>query len=126
MVAYSNPRNLKDKLGPRLVRKMMLKKDMKKCEKPPCQICGFVHEGCKFQGECTYSINFPFNCDSSRVRYVIRFMSEVLLRLSVNVSITITVILPGMGNDRGVWRVINYKQIFLSRVRMELMICVSK
>ena len=51
------------------------------------------------------------------VRYVIRFMSEVLLDLSENVSITITVVLLGTVNNRGVWRVRNYMQIFLSRVQ---------
>ena len=49
IVAYRRPRNLKDELARAKVKKENDEKGMKKFEKPRCQICGFVDEGCTFQ-----------------------------------------------------------------------------
>ena len=109
MVAYRKPRNLKDKLVRAKVRKENdEEKDMKKYGKPRCQICGFVDEGCTFQGGCTYIINFPFNCDSSGTLYTLtcktcqKIYVGSTITLSENGLITIRVVLPGMVYDRGV------------------------
>ena len=72
MVAYRRPPNLKYELVRAKVRRENDdEKGMKKYGKPCCQICGFVDEGCKFQGGRTYFVNFPFHCDSSGVVYIL-------------------------------------------------------
>ena len=108
-MAYRRPCNLKDELVRAKVRKKNdVEKGMKMCGKSRCQTCGFVDEGCIFQGERTYFIKVPLIVIHLEwftfylVRYVIRSMSEVLLRLSENVSIITSVVLPGMAKDRRV------------------------
>ena len=72
LVASRRPRYLKGELVRAEVRKENdIEKGMNKCGKLRCQICGFVDKGCTFQGERTYFINFPLNCDSSRVVYIL-------------------------------------------------------
>ena len=66
------PSNVKDELVRAKVKwENDIDKGMKKCGKPRCQICGFVDEGCTFQGKCICFINFPFNCDSCEVVYIL-------------------------------------------------------
>ena len=111
MMAYRRPRNLKDKIVWAKVRK---EKAVRSKE--------IVHTSSTFPLIVILLEWFAFDL----VRYVIRFMSDVLLRLSENVSIIIRVVLPGAVEDRGVWRVSNCTHIFLNRITIELMICVPK
>ena len=49
---------------------------MKKCGKSRCQICSYVQEAEEFEyGNKKYWINYPFDCDSDGVIYVIRCIS---------------------------------------------------
>ena len=136
MVAYRRRRNLKDELVRAKVRNENDdEKGMNNCVKLRCHaatllglLMRVVHSKRGVHTLSTYPlivIHLEW-CAFSIVRLAKRFMSEVLLRLSENCSITMKVVLPGMVKDREVWRVIKYMHIFSSRVTMELRICVSK
>ena len=51
-------------------------KGMNKCRKSRCQICIYVEEAEVFKyGNKKYWINYPFDCDSEGVIYVVRCIS---------------------------------------------------
>ena len=69
MIVYRRPHNVKDELNRAKVNwEDDIEKDMK-CGKPRCQIRRLVGDGCRFQENRTYFINFSFDCDSAGVLY---------------------------------------------------------
>ena len=119
MVVYRRPRCLKDELVRDMVnRENDIEKGVKKCGKPYSQIYSLLKRAVRSKEDVHTLLTFRLTVFPLEwftfylVRYVIRFMLEVLLRLSEKVLIIIRVVLPGMVKDRQVSRVSSYTRIF--------------
>ena len=73
IVSFRRSRNLKDELvRAKLKDERVISVGMKKCGKSRCKVCGFVEEVRDFEGhENKFKINYPFDCDSEGVVYLI-------------------------------------------------------
>ena len=76
LISFRRPRNLADNLVRSKIKEASNTREdkgMKKCGKSRCQICSYVEEAEEFEyGNKKYWINYPFDCDSEGVIYVIR------------------------------------------------------
>ena len=79
LISFRRPRNLADNLVRSRIKEASNTREdkgMKKCGKSRCQICSYVEEAEEFEyGNKKYWINYPFDCDSEGVIYVIRCIS---------------------------------------------------
>ena len=84
LISFRRPQNLADNLVRSKIKEATntrkYKLGIKKCGKSRCQICSYVEEAEEFEyGNKKYWINYPFDCDSEGVIYVVlKFMWEVL------------------------------------------------
>ena len=83
LISFRRPQNLADNLVRSKIKEATNTrkyKGIKKCGKSRCQICSYVEEAEEFEyGNKKYWINYPFDCDSEGVIYVVlKFMWEVL------------------------------------------------